>query len=458
MINRQRIKQFRREEITLLIDSKIINDYPALKKLIIEKPDLRSEDIEGLSADEQLALAVYERVSEAAANEWTDIHSAEYPALRVGESPEHSVCELCGSTQCIDLFPIANYDGSKILYVGSTCVNRFVPQGRKSIAALAQYQADLRKYARLTKDFPGVYEKFVASNTRSYAASDLPYLVVHPLYEESEKCFKAIRDLCHEHQQTSDQDIDQVNEHIQEELDNYSQICRKIDTYLAGAKDNWLIPTRAMIDRVKTYGNSAVLNQVRKDGCITEKTLSKFDELVFLEHRMLPRLQALTKGFPLSFIGVAEKNGIGGYMVEFKASHVQTFIRHIDIASSKRFGSELINGGKTQRISTLLSLCRVVEETDLSEIIRHARSRLHYYRYFPVGIDTERDEVFFNVDGNYRVIPLRGSIQKDIVFFGSPLRSNPVHLQSAFDEPSAYTSYAEWLEILHDKSRSAVEF
>ena len=85
MINRQRIKQFRREEITLLIDSNILNDYPALKKLITEKPDLRDEDIEDLSPEEKLALDMYSYVAEVAANEWADIHSTEFPVIRAGE-------------------------------------------------------------------------------------------------------------------------------------------------------------------------------------------------------------------------------------------------------------------------------------------------------------------------------------------------------------------------------------
>lgn len=458
MINRQRIKQFRREEITLLIDSNILNDYPALKKLITEKPDLRDEDIEDLSPAEKLALDMYSYVAEVAANEWADIHSTEFPVIRAGESPEHSVCELCGSTQCLDLYPIANHDNSKVLYVGSTCIQRFVPQGRKNVTTLAQRRSELRKYAKLIKYFPGIYEKFVASGTKSCAAaSDLPYLVVDPLYQDAENSFKALRDLCHRHQETDEQDIEPINILIRAELENYSRISAQLNDYLRNAGSNWLIPTRAMIDRLKTYGEANVLNRVRKEGCINEKTLSKFDELLFLESSMLPRIQALTNGSPLTIIGVAEKKGIGGYMAEFKASHAQVFIPHASIASSKAFASELIAGKHTQRFRTIMSLCRIVEETDFSALLRHAQARLNYYHYRPIGIDMERNEVFFKVSENYKVIPLDSTIQRDIVFFGSPEGSNPVHLAKAFEKAGTDISYKEWVEILSDRSRAAFE-
>lgn len=437
---------FRKEDITLLQDSLIIQTYPQLRDLLIASPDIMDTDIHTLADDLQLVVR-YERsrIIGIAQAEWADLLEEGYEAIEVGQSVEHTRCELCGATSCKDLFPIGNYDKSKVIYIGRECIKRFVPRSSQSIARYVKLRTELRRYARLTEYFPGIYEQFIA--IKSSVAANPEYLVSDPLYSECQKCFRTIRDLCAEHQNAEEHELPAINHRLKAELAHYNELSQRVQQYLLDAPNNWKIPTRAMVNRDKQFNRSRGIQQVRKEGCITAKTLGFFDEPRFLQDRMVPLVKTLLQSTPLSIIRTAEINGIGSYLVEIKANHVLLYIRHIDLASL--FGVYLISGHPTQKTETLLMLCKITENTSIDKLLTTCLPVLKPLGGSLIGYERDMDELYIRIGTSYYVIPLISTLQKYMPFFIAPDAFPLKGMHPLLGDRANMITQQEWQRRLH---------
>lgn len=153
---------FSKEELVLLQYSRIIQEYPALQAAMISYPNLQDNEMQNVSQEaREIIENDYARIVGVAMHEWHMLTDrANYPCIDPKESLEHTKCELCGNTQCDVLFPIANYDKSQILYVGSTCITKFVPESKDAVLQEEKNRKMTLRISRLNQYYPGLYKKF----------------------------------------------------------------------------------------------------------------------------------------------------------------------------------------------------------------------------------------------------------------------------------------------------------
>lgn len=412
-------KLFGKQEIILLLGSTVIDDYPELKSAIINYPDIVDNEMNKLPLSVQtLFPGEYARLVAAAEKDWTSIVSDEYPVIIVGEDSNHICCELCGNTQCERLYPIQNLKGDTVKYVGSTCIERFNINGKESVNAIEARHRALKKFHELNSRFPGIVDNYM-HNAQS-KAEIAPYLVPNPLYKQYQENFKRIRALGEQFQAESNDDVlSRITEQIQVCLTLDAEYCAHIDAYCEAAKENWLIPTRKMIERMRIEKKASTIQKLRNEkGLINASTLKNIDEIDFINTYVLPSIQAATKDLPITFCKLFGVNA-GGYgananALPIRENHPHFFVRHYDIA--KEFGKQLLAKQHIQRTRRLLSLLRLTPDTPVLLLLMHARTRLAFYKILLVGVIEVNDDLFIRHGNDIIKVSLRLYVQRHIVF------------------------------------------
>lgn len=445
-------KQFLKEELVLLQHSKIIQQYPILKKVITERPDLEKSEIEDLSDEEKryFISREYQEIMTTAELEW---HSADFkqdPPIVVGESDKYDRCELCGNTRCDTLYPVLNFDNSKKLYVGSSCINRFLSSLNSSVNALEKRKKALLKYSRLNNYFPGSVDKFISST--STCAEDREYLIVNPLYSECKSCFKMIRDLCEKHQAALEDQLPEINKQITEALEKYAQLEEKTNVYLKTAADNPRIPDRKVVNDLRAKKKTNIISRIRDCGGITASTIKYIDNLEFLSKNYFPTIKKITADISVHIASIEERNGSVGY-IALTSSNNTVFLPHFSFAHV--FGENIIQCKRISREMTLLKLCRICEETDIFDFIEQNKRRLSYYKIMPIAIREDTEEIYFRLDfdDTYSCISVKAAINDNIAFFINSRLCNPDTLCHVLRHQEHIVSKEDWKEIAKEHNK-----
>lgn len=441
---RKKTRVFPKEERVLLTHSRILLDFPVLQETIREYPELKRSQLGMLSKEAQrYILYEYNRILNAAADEWHLADSHQYQPIYVGESEEHTCCELCGNKQCDVLYPILNHDEKVILYVGSTCITKFFPQSGAAIKELEKKRKGLIAYSRLTDYFPGVYEKFLS--TTNSCVEDRDYLVVDPLYTDCKTCFTQIRELCNQHQAADDEQLPEINQKIQESLELYKDFEKKTELYLADAADNPNIPNKNVVNRLRMLKKSNMISRIRKEEGITAKTIYAIDEVDFLARYYLQSIKDITRSLPVHIFAVDERNGAVGYLAKIGDSNNTVFVSHT--AFAKEFGENIIQKTIIMKVKTALKMCRICQETHINSLIENCGVRMAFYRISAIAYREDTEELYCRIDGKVSRVAIQDAINQDIAFFIDPANYSLENLPATLRQKDHIISDEDWKEI-----------
>lgn len=440
---------FSKEELVLLQYSRIIQEYPALQAAMISYPNLQDNEMQNVSQEaREIIENDYARIVGVAMHEWHMLTDrANYPCIDPKESLEHTKCELCGNTQCDVLFPIANYDKSQILYVGSTCITKFVPESKDAVLQEEKNRKMTLRISRLNQYFPGLYKKFFE---QTFAGDDRASLVVYPLYKDANNCYKRIRKLCNEHMDSTEERLPEINKQIEDETKRYSEFEDKINEYLATAPSNYRIPDRKTVNRLIARNKKELVGQIRRAGGITKLSLREIDDRDFLKRHYLSRAQRIAKDSHIRIVDVGERDGQIGYIGKTKDADIEVFISHRSLAID--FGQEMMDNKKTKKERTLLSLCRVYEELEMISLINFCTKRLAYYQVVPVAFRSEPNELYFRYKGKNRCKASAEDVfLHDMPFFINPNSCSLAYLTELLEKQEAQVDEDEWNGLFNRK-------
>lgn len=450
-------RQFLKEELILLQYSKIIHDYPVLKKIITERPDLDKSEVSKLPDEEKryFTTSEYQRIMGAAELEWHSADFSQDPPINVSESDEFDRCELCGNTLCDTLYPVLNYNESKKLYVGSSCINRFLNNLSTKVNDAEKRRKLVLKYSRLVDYFPGTVEKFIS--TSMSCAENRAYLVVNPLYSQCKTCFQNIRDLCNKHQAADEDELPEINQQIKEALDKYAQLEEKTNEYLIKAANDPRIPDNNVVNDLRARKKGNIITMIRNKGGITSSTIRYIADLDFLTKNYLPTIKRITAGLSIHINRLEERNGAVGYIATTSSNNT-VFLPHYTFA--EEFGEEIIQGKKIGRQKTLLKHCRLCAETDVFDFIEQNARRLSFYKITPIAIREDTEEIYFRLDSEnvYSRVSIRETINDNMAFFINSGIANPDMLCQVILLKDHIISEEDWIEIAREHNNDLQYF
>lgn len=450
-------RQFLKEELILLQYSKIIHDYPVLKKIITERPDLDKSEVSKLPDEEKryFTTSEYQRIMGAAELEWHSADFSQDPPINVSESDEFDRCELCGNTLCDTLYPVLNYNESKKLYVGSSCINRFLNNLSTKVNDAEKRRKLVLKYSRLVDYFPGTVEKFIS--TSMSCAENRAYLVVNPLYSQCKTCFQNIRDLCNKHQAADEDELPEINQQIKEALDKYAQLEEKTNEYLIKAANDPRIPDNNVVNDLRARKKGNIITMIRNKGGITSSTIRYIADLDFLTKNYLPTIKRITAGLSIHINRLEERNGAVGYIATTSSNNT-VFLPHYTFA--EEFGEEIIQGKKIGREKTLVKHCRLCAETDVFDFIEQNARRLSFYKITPIAIREDTEEIYFRLDSEnvYSRVSIRETINDNMAFFINSGIANPDMLCQVILLKDHIISEEDWIEIAREHNNDLQYF
>lgn len=444
---------FSKEELLLLKYSSIIQDYPELQTVMETYPNLQDNELKTLSQEVRRIIADdYSRIVGAAKQEWYLLQDrAKYPCIDPRESLEHTKCELCGNTQCDILFPIANHDQTKILYVGSTCITKFVPRSKAAVLEEQKARKNAIYISRLNQRHPGIYHQFFE---QSFAGDDRAYLVVNPLYKAAKDCHTMMRKLCNAHIEAEEDQLPEIDQQIATEAQKYAEYERQIEEHLITAPSDYRIPDRKTVNRLMARNKKETVTQIRRLGGINKISLRDIDEPSFLKRHYLSRVQRLVQDSSIRIVDIGEHNGQTGYIAKAKKTNIEVFIPHYNMAVN--FGQEIMENKKTKKDETLLNICYVDEHTDIMGMINAALNRLmRFYQIVPIAFRTDPDELYFRYKGTHCKASAEDAVNQDMPFFCNPDKFSLTYLIKVLEKQEALVDESEW-GALFDKKRDDV--
>lgn len=450
-------RQFLKEELILLQYSKIIHEYPVLKKIITERPDLDKSEVPYLPDEEKryFTTSEYQRIMGAAELEWHSADFSQDPPINVRESDEFDRCELCGNTLCDTLYPALNYNESKKLYVGSSCINRFLNNLSTKVNDAEKRRKLVLKYSRLVDYFPGTVEKFIS--TSMSCAENRAYLVVNPLYSQCKTCFQNIRDLCNKHQAADEDELPEINQQIKEALDKYAQLEEKTNEYLIKAANDPRIPDNNVVNDLRARKKGNIITMIRNKGGITSSTIRYIADLDFLTKNYLPIIKRITAGLSIHINRLDERNSAVGYLATTSSNNT-VFLPHYTFAGE--FGENIIQGRRIEREKTLLKSCRLCAETDVYDFIEQNARRLSFYKITPIAIRDDTEEIYFSLDSEnvYSRVSIRETINDNMAFFINSGIANPDTLCQVVRLKDHMITKEAWAEIKNDHNNELEYF
>ena len=446
---------FSKEELVLLQYSRIIQEYPALQTAMTSCPNLQDNEIQNVSEEAREIIEIdYARIVGVAMHEWHMLTDRTmFPCIDPKESLEHTKCELCGNTQCDVLFPVANYDKLKILYVGSTCITKFFPESKDAVLQEEKARKVTLRISRLNQYYPRLYKKFFE---QTFAGDDRAFLVVYPLYKDAYDCYKRIRGLCNDHMDSSEEHLSEINKQIEDETKRYSVFENKINEYLAAAPSNYRIPDRKTVNRLIARNRKELVGQIRRAGGITKLFLRQIDEPDFLRRHYLARIRRLAQDSSIDILDVGERDGQIGYIAQTRKNNFEVFIPHIQLAIE--FGQAIMENKKTKKEWTLLSMYCIDDNTDIMGMIYAVVKRLRFYQIVPIAFRSDPNGLYFKYKDMHCKSTAETAINQNIPFFINPDKFPLSHLEETLERRDAQVDESEWGALFNKKRDDVILF
>jgi len=319
-------KLLKKREIKLLINSKIIDDHPELQKFIKETPTWNKERLNELDRNIVLYFKnIHPKVMHEVVEEWAvDKDSVEYV------EGNKIVCELCGHRPINEVCVIENKFNKKRLKIGNRCVTHFGISKGLDMKKLLQRSKRIKRLSKINLKYPGIEEKI---DKWDLFIEKQDILIKEEIKREYLKLGEKAKKILEKYidEKTTEIEQEELTKEIGKILEDEKKEIEKIENYVKENKDNFLIPSRKLINELKASNKDNVVKMLDEDGIIRHRTLFRIENMN-LSKSLINLYNKELKNFDCNITGVTVfKNRVGYELIYKKKNKIKLFCPHHDL-------------------------------------------------------------------------------------------------------------------------------
>lgn len=386
-----------KKEKNLLIGSKIINDYPNLKKFIQETPNLEDKDLGGSDKElKQFFENVYRKVLNEVVKEWV----VKEGSIGYFEGNTMS-CELCGNRPINNICTIENKFTGNELKIGTECVKRFGINSDVDINKLLEESKGIKRFEHLDKIFPSI-EKTV-SRWESFV-NNQPILVkkeVKRKYIDEGIRARAIIE-SYTNPKTTVKECDKLINEMGQVLKRKENEEQRITDYVEKNKSTFLIPDKAMVNRLRTTNQQETIDMIEEDGIIRHKTLHRIKDDKFAES-LIDRFNEGFKDFGFIIENLASKKALGYQLAYNKKRNIKLFCTYEDLCLTY-YNLITDDEGDEVSLAEMIRMSSIFDEKSVENALYELFSfveikgvKLHYidYEYKEIAVHNKGEDKYY---------------------------------------------------------------
>ncbi|QDY18248.1 hypothetical protein [Clostridium botulinum] len=271
------------KEERLLRKSKVYNDHNMLQQILNNYTKTDRHDPNKVSNKEKIFLHnVYPKLLRQAINEWKPDLTKRPLILDKREIK----CEIC-SAKLKNICFIKNKYNDNEMKIGFNCYKHFSINGQKDMKQLLEESIKLKKIEKFNYEIPGLEDKL--NNWDNFIEKEKIYVFRN--IKDMYICIRNdIRKLYNEYitnkTNTNKRECEIIAK-IKKLLVQAQHEKEKIIDYINDNRENYLIPTKEMINELKTKENLMYLKWIEEDKIITFRTLYRFNNFNFSQ-KLIP--------------------------------------------------------------------------------------------------------------------------------------------------------------------------
>lgn len=315
------------KEINLLLNSNIIKDYPKLQKFINETPRLDDKNLDILDEETiQFFKNIFPKIKKEAAKEWTmDKNSIEYV-------PDKDMkCELCGQP-IKNICVIKNNITKKSMKIGTECVKHFEINNDFNIETILEENKRIKRLEYLNSIFPGIERDIMEWELYIEEQEILVSKDIKNRYLEEGIKAKQILERYLD-KKMPDESRSRLIKEMKQVYQNKEIEMKKIKDYVNKNKFNRLIPSRTLVNRIKSSmvtNKWDIIDMLEEDGIIRHRTLFRIRDEEFSKS-LIGSFNKKLKEFDCAIDQVVSNNGLGYQITYRKKNRIKLFCTHEDL-------------------------------------------------------------------------------------------------------------------------------
>jgi hypothetical protein len=313
-------------ERSLLINSKVIEDYPHLKELINNTPNMKKSQLDTLQHEMQVFFDnMFPKILKQAAEEWSgDSH---HP-IDILDDDNIIRCQLCNHKIKYVCYIVNKLNGNR-LEVGRECVKHFGLFSDIPIEELFKEMARIKKIEEFNLLIPGI-EKVISTwdgKLDSYPIL-IPKRMKSPYLALGRRANELFQEFVGKHEITEDSKKEIICQ-IDEILKKREALLSNIEKYVAEEKYQKYVPTREIVNWLKRKGSNdanTALDWLEEDGMVTWRTIFRIEEPSFMKSVIKDLNEHLTKiGLRVEKVDI----NVNAYtLVSSKRPKIKLFCKH----------------------------------------------------------------------------------------------------------------------------------
>lgn len=402
----------------ILLESEIIKktEYNWLKKLLEQNMEhtVKVNQLNNLEDKYRtfLTSSLYKELYRNASNEWIIDH--------IDESEEKLECSLCGQKDTKKKYYIRNKINSKILNVGSTCVNNFMDirdvDGKKISEIEKEWKIQQRRKI-LNDRYPGIINKI---NTWNSKIDDIPTIINGDLEDKYDKLYNRIQELYQKFLKNNKIDYKIVNE-INGLVCKGEEVLQLIYKDIDSKKNNeWYITKEikdwCLKDREK---NQIVLEFLKQDGFVKWRSACR----IYERNLVNKIIQKLKDRFNNSDISIRDFNELDNTVL-INIVDGNPYVARIDLYCPysmfvTEYGNVIFDKDKkyTGEKEFVIDNSKILDDSSMNTSINNIRFLLNKSNIRIHTWDIQYNEIVFCIDNRqYHIINAKKFINNYIKF------------------------------------------
>ncbi|MFW6016153.1 MAG: hypothetical protein ACOCRK_06915 [bacterium] len=301
-------------ERTLLMNSKIIEDYDKLKRVIEDKPNIKISELKDLDLQMQIFFKnIYYKVLRQAASEW--VSNQAHPVDVIFEDEEKIQCELCHQP-IKNVCYIVNKINDKELIVGSECVKSFEMNLGKSVDKLLEEMLKTKRLTMLNKSCNNIED--IISNWEDKLedfAILIPEHLERPYLELGEQIEKYYKEFI---EKKNNKKYEHIINNIKKLFEKRSTLITNMEKYANKYRDDKHIVTRKMVKWLERNKDYKVIKWIKNNGKIDIRTAHRIGEDNYLKSLAMDLNKKLENKGIKNIKLLSNYNGRKGYVFYYK--------------------------------------------------------------------------------------------------------------------------------------------